>query len=69
MVPGKKIFKVFLPCISMAAILVMWHYVDEFSLPCSYILTLHSYIQAYIQNLAENGPVVTDKMSLGFICK
>ena len=26
-------------------------------------------LQAYIQNLAENGPVVTDKTSSSFICK
>ena len=27
------------------------------------------YLQAYNQNLAENGPVVTDKTSLSFIFK
>ena len=26
------------------------------------------FLQAYTQNLAENGPVVTDKTSLNFIC-
>ena len=48
---GKNIFKVFLPDISVWQ--PSWscdqHYVDLF-------------LQACIQNLAENGPVVTDKM-------
>ena len=33
------------------------------------LMNFHFLVQAYIQNLAENGPVVTDKTSLSFICK
>ena len=55
-VPGKKIFKVFLPYMGLAAILVMdQHYVDEF-----YYIVLTS---LHSNNLVENGPVVSEKAS------
>ena len=43
----------------MAAILVMWQAL------CWWIFII-SYLQAYIQNLAENGPVATRESKFNF---
>ena len=55
----KKIFEGFLPYMGMAAILVM--------LPglCSQIF-IPLYLKAFIQNLVENGPVVSEKIWFEF---
>ena len=54
LVPGKKILKVFLPYMSMAANLFMW-----MNFIFSVLTSLHS-------KLAENGPAATEKTKFNF---
>ena len=59
-VPEKKIFEGFLPYMGMAAILVM--------LPAScHQLFISLYLKAFIQNLVQNGTVVSEKMWFEFL--
>ena len=51
-VPEKKIFEGFLPYMDMAAILVLWQS------SCLQIF-ISLYLKAFIQNLVQNGPVVS----------
>ena len=51
---GEEDFEGFLPYMGMTAILVMW--------PASYKqIFISLYLNAYIQNLVGNGPVVSEK--------
>ena len=56
----KKIFEGFLPYMGMAAILVMR--------PGScYQIFISLYLKAFIQNLVQNGPVVSEKIRFEFL--
>ena len=56
----KKIFEGFLPYMGMAAILVMW--------PAScHQIFISLYLKAFIQNLVQNGPVVSEKIQFEFL--
>ena len=56
----KKIFEGFLPYMGMATILVM--------LPAScHQIFISLYLKAFIQNLVQNGPVVSEKMWFEFL--
>ena len=59
-VPEKKIFEGFLPCMGVAASLVMWH------ASCHQIL-VSLYLKAFIQNLIQNGAVVSEKIRFDFL--
>ena len=56
----KKIFEGFLPYMGMAAILVMS------PLSCHQIC-ISLYLKAFIQNLIQNGPVVSEKIRFEFL--
>ena len=59
MVPGKKIFKVLLPYNRHGSHIV--------HVTCKMLLNfINLYLQAYIQHLVENGPVVSNKRKLNF---
>ena len=56
----KKIFEGFLPYMSMAAFLVMG--------PAScHQIFISLYLKAFIQNLVQNGPVVSEKIGFEFL--
>ena len=56
----EKIFEGFLPYKGMVAILSCdQHHVIRFSFPCTF--------QAFIQNLVQNGPVVSEKIRFEFL--
>ena len=56
----KKISKGFLPYMGMVAILVKW--------PASYHqIFISLYLKAFIQNLVQNGPVVSEKIRFEFL--
>ena len=56
----KKIFEGFLPYMGMAAILVM--------IPAScHQIFISLYLKAFIQNLVQNGPVVSEKIWFEFL--
>ena len=56
----KKIFEGFLPYMGMAAILVMY--------PAScHQIFISLYLKAFIQNLVQNGPVVSEKIRFEFL--
>ena len=59
-VTEKKIFKVFLPYMGMAAILVMW--------PAScHQIFISLYLKAFIKNLVQIGTVVSEKIQFEFL--
>ena len=56
----EKIFEGFLPYMGMVAILVMW--------PAScHQIFISLYLKAYVQNLVQNGPVVSEKIRFEFL--
>ena len=56
----KKIFERFLPYVDMVAILVM--------LPAScHQIFIPLYLKAFIQNLVQNGPIVSEKIRFEFL--
>ena len=62
MVPEKEIFKVFLP--DMGSYVYFGHVTNIMLMNF-----ISLFLQAYIQNLAENDPVVTNIASSSFTCK
>ena len=59
LVPEKKIFEGFLSYMGVAAILVMW--------PAScYKIFISLYLKAFIQNLVQNGSIVSEKIRFEF---